>query len=758
MKKMTLIWFWNKLKLRGNRLFSCRAGGEGGEKRRAGYRGDFAACAQAAPERAAPLAFTLLLALALSAAGAETALAQSETPPEPSLSISSPSVTEGDSGTTDLTFTVTLENAGVSQRVTVDYADAGTGSATSGVDYTALSAGTLTFGSISNTDIETSQTITVSVTGDILDEPDETVVVRLSNASGATISTATGTGRINDDDEAPALPELSISSPSVAEGNNGTANLTFRVTLSKLAGRQVTVQYADAGTGSATSGSDYTALTAGTLTFAPQLAYDGNGETSKTITVSVRGDTLDELDETVKVKLSKARGATISTATGTGTITDDDEEPELSISSPSVAEGNNGTAKLTFTVSLSAASGKQVTVNYADAGTGTATSGTDYTALTAGTLTFAAGDTSKRITVAVRGDTLDESDETVVVRLRDDPTNATIATATGTGTITDDDEEPAPALPSLSISSASVGEGDSGTANLTFTVTLSAASSQQVTVDYADAGTGTATSGTDYTALTAGSLTFAAGETSKTITVSVTGDTLDEPDETVKVTLSEAANATIATATGTGTITDNDDAPTLSISSASVGEGDSGTANLTFTVSLSAASGKQVTVNYADAGMGTATSGTDYTALTAGSLTFAAGDTSKTFTVSVTGDTLDEGDETVVVKLGGAVNATISTDIRTGTITDDDDAPTLSISSPSVGEGDSGTTNLTFTVSLSAASGKQVTVNYADAGTGTATSGTDYTALSAGTLTFAGRRHQQDDHGVGDGGHAGRVR
>ena len=101
------------------------------------------------------------------------------------------------------------------------------------------------------------------------------------------------------------------------------------------------------------------------------------------------------------------------------TITDDDSAPMLSIDSPSVTEGDSGSTDLTFTATLSAASGREVTVDYADAGTGTATSGTDYTALTAGTLTFAAGTTSRTFDVAVTGDVLDEADETVKVRLKD---------------------------------------------------------------------------------------------------------------------------------------------------------------------------------------------------------------------------------------------------------------------------------------------------------------------------------------------------
>ena len=286
-------------------------------------------------------------------------------------------------------------------------------------------------------------------------------------------------------------------------------------------------------------------------------------------------------------------------------------------------------------------------------------------------------------------------------------------------------------------------------------MSLSAASGKQVTVDYADAGTGTATAGTDYTALGSGTLTFAAGETSKTVTVSVTGDETDEANETVVVALSGAVNAALGTASGTGTITDDDGEPSLSIDSPSVGEGDSGSVSLEFTVSLSAASGKQVTVGYAEGTGGTATAGTDYTALGSGTLTFAAGETGKTVTVSVTGDTTDEANETVVVALSGAVNAALGTASGTGTITDDDGEPSLSIDSPSVGEGDSGSVSLAFTVSLSAASGKQVTVGYAE-GTGTATAGDRLHGAGLGDAHVRGGRDRQDAHGVGDRRHDGR--
>ena len=173
-----------------------------------------------------------------------------------------------------------------------------------------------------------------------------------------------------------------------------------------------------------------------------------------------------------------------------------------------------------------------------------------------------------------------------------------------------------------------VNEGNSGTTNAVFTVSLSATSPQTITVNYATAN-GTATAGSDYAAQ-AGNLTFTAGQTSKTITVPVTGDTTVEANETFVVNLSAPSKATLADAQGQGTITNDDVAPlpTLSINDVTVTEGNAGTIAAQFTVTLSAASTSTVTVNYATAN-GTATAGTDYVAQT-GTLSFTAGQTSKT--------------------------------------------------------------------------------------------------------------------------------
>jgi hypothetical protein len=612
----------------------------------------------------------------------------------PSLSISGNSAAEGQAGTTALAFTVTLSPAS-GQTVTVTAATAN-GTAVAGSDFVAASV------PLSFAPGETTKTVNVTINGDTVSEANETFTVGLSAATNAAIGTASATGTITDDDGAPGL---SINNVAVLEGNAGASPATFTVSLSPASGQVVTVVYT-ATAGTAALGSDFGAST-GTLTFTP-------GETSQPVTVAVNGDTAAEADETFTVVLSSPTNATLLDGSGLGTITNDDGAPALSIGDVTVAEAA-GVA--VFTVSLSEAPPQAVTVNFATADA-TAVAGSDYTT-TSGTLTFGIGVITQTLNVPIAGDTISEALETFVVNLST-PSNATIADGSATGSITDDDPQPA-----LSISDAAATEGNAGTTNLVFTVTLTPASGQAVTVNYA---TGDVSAGApaDYAA-TSGTLTFAPGETVKTVTVLVVGDTAVELNETLAVTLSAPGNATIDDASGTGTIT-NDDAPTLSITAAvSVAEGNVGTTPAVFTVSLSAAASQTVTVNYATAA-GTAALGSDVTA-TSGTLTFLTGETTRTVNVDVVGEALFEANETFTVVLGSPTGATIAAGTGTGTITNDDSPPALSISSPTLTEGNTGGTVASFTVTLSAASGLPATADYATS-PGTASSGADFTAAS----------------------------
>jgi len=226
----------------------------------------------------------------------------------PAVSIANTTVAEGNSGTTNASFTVTLSKPST-KTVTVGYSTAN-GTATAGSDYTAAS-GTLTFAPG-----VTSQKVNVGVTGDTVVEPTETFTVKLANAANAALGTAAATGTITNDDVAPTTPPtVSIANTAVAEGNSGTANVAFTVTLSKASDKAITVGYSTAN-GTATAGQDYTAA-AGTLTFAA-------GATSQQVNVAVTGDTAVEPTETFTVTLSNPTNVTLATATATGTITNDD--------------------------------------------------------------------------------------------------------------------------------------------------------------------------------------------------------------------------------------------------------------------------------------------------------------------------------------------------------------------------------------------------------------------------------------------------
>src|SRR6185369_10886089 len=204
---------------------------------------------------------------------------------------------------------------------------------------------------------------------------------------------------------------------------------------------------------------DYTA-TSGVLNWA-----DGDSA-AKTFTIPILEDTLDEAVETVNVAISNATGgAGLAGPTSASlSISDNDPTPSLTINDVSQAEGNSGTTNFTFTVTLSAASGQTVTVNYATSN-GTATSGADYESAS-GLLTFAPGETTRQVIVAVNGDTTFESNETFFVNLST-AVNASISKVKGTGTITNDD---AAQSGSLQFSSPTYSAAENG-GQLTITVT-----------------------------------------------------------------------------------------------------------------------------------------------------------------------------------------------------------------------------------------------------------------------------------------------
>ena len=554
--------------------------------------------------------------------------------PEVSLSLASLSASEG-AGSVDLTVRLDTAAAGA---VTVDYATLD-GSAKSGSDYVSAS-GTLTFAAG-----ETKQTVSITLKNDSIDEPDETFTVSLSNPSNATLgSSSRTTVTIKDNDQAPT-PSLSLSSSTIEEGDStevkahlshpssepttvtvsasgvtvsggkltipagekdssGSATLTSTDDNERTGNRTVTVsgaarnsqglkaQPADV---SLTIEENDRASTRITLSVSPRsIDEDGGSQalrvtgelnhsarasatpvsvsiagTSKTLTIpadQTRGSVAmsytpqdnnkDEPDWTVDVTGSTSvSGLSVS---GTSfTVRNDDPPPKVSLSSSSVQVAE-GSGSVILKVRLDEASGYSVKVNYKTVD-GSAKAGSDYTSAS-GTLTFSSGQKEKTIEVSVTDDKLAESNETFKVELSS-PSKATLgSTAITTVTITDDDGANVPEV-SLSSASASVSEG-AGPVDLT--VRLDTAATSAVTVDYATSD-GAAKAGSDYTSAS-GTLTFAAGVTRKTVSVTLRDDSIDEPDETFTVRLSNPSGATLGRrSAATVTIQDNDDAPDVSL-------------------------------------------------------------------------------------------------------------------------------------------------------------------------------------------------
>ena len=615
------------------------------------------------------------------------------------LGIADAGADEGD----DITFTVTL-NPTSSREVKVDWATSvETGDTAVQADFTADS-GTLNFGVG-----DTSKTITVATVEDTAIEPDETFTVTLSDASEATLpADPTATGTIGDDDTAPML-SISVNNASIAE-DGGTSTVTISTGSGPTFATDQTITLTLAGT--AGESRDYV-ISSESLTLAA-------GATTVTATVTAVDDNYDDDAETIIVTASNG-GDDIGSQTIT--ITDDDDPPAFSLILSDSAPSEAGAETSMLTVSLGSGSVFEFSESVSFELSGTAGEKDDYD-VDMQEVTIEGGENMVSTTLTVVDDNYDDDAETVVIDVVYDDTTV----ATGTITITDDDDAP---VLSVAVNNASVAEA-AGASMLTVSTGSGATFEDDQTITLTLGGT--ATIGVDYT-IGSISLTLPYGEdhdaSEVTTTITAVQDRIDEPDETILIDADRVTGSSTSVDVGTRqtvTITDDDQAP-LSIADASADEGDSAT----FTVTLNPAAADEVTVDYATSVAASDTAAqSDFTAKN-GTLTFAAGDTTETFTVATLEDSVDEVDETFTVTLSNASGSTLPADATaTGTIIDDDQAA-LAIAAAAADEGD----DITFTVTLDPVSSREVTVDWATSvETGDTAVQADFTADS-GTLTFA---------------------
>jgi hypothetical protein len=541
------------------------------------------------------------------------------------VSVGNTSVTEPTSGYNEANFTVSLSSA-VSFPVTVTFNTSGSSTSQGTRDFVPQQ------GAVTFAPGQTTQIVSIPVLPAPFVGSNPTFFLNLGTATNATIVGTKGTATIV---ENTTQPTVSIGNFTGGDGpSGGTTKYTFSVNLSAPSDQTITVPYSTAN-GTALAGTDYVS-TPGTLTFAP-------GVTSQNVNVLVNGDsTANEADKSFFVNLGTPTNATVSNAQGTGTILNDDPNPLMNVTGVTATPGTSGTKQFNFTVSLSTPATQTTTVQYATAD-GSAVGGTDYQP-TSGTLTFSAGQKNKSFTVLVNGTTAVNPNLNFFVNLSN-ATNARLVTSQATGTILSGNL-------GISAGNVSMVQPFTGVTTLSFPVTLSQAVSFPVSVSYKTVPIMGATSNQDYE-FTSGTLTFAPGTTSQTVTLPLFGEYYSEDLETFGLVLSNPVNASITTTEGIATIT-NTTPLALSITSVRQLRPYSGTTAYVFTVALSGAAKEEpVTMQFSTAD-GTATAlANDYQA-TSGNVTFGTYQNVQTITVMVNGNTNVESDKVFYLNVHSA--------------------------------------------------------------------------------------------------------
>lgn len=686
---------------------------------------------------------------------------------QPTVSIADSSVSESTSTATTMNFTVTL-SAASGQDTTVQYntatlsgdtATGGASTATQGVDYQNVPSGTLV--------IPAGQlTGTVSI-------PIGAEVAGPSKTFHVVLSSATGGGQLGTAVQAQGTISNTLAQPAatlqptatLAEPASGSQNMNFTVTLSAPSSVPVSFNYATRAV-SAVAGTDYgtsgqASEVTGTVTFAP---FQTTATISIPILANVAFNANSTFDLTLSTLAAGASNGTIAAGASVGTIA---FNPAIvTVQNGSVTETTSTATTMQFTVNLSTAANQAVVVNYqtvSQAGDN-AVANVDYTPVTAGTLTIPVGQTSGTFTIPILA-LGHGANKTFHVQLLNSTIGATLGTASSAlGTIVNN----VPA-PTVSIGATQTIANTATGATLTLPITFSGDSDQPIILDYTTqvAAGDTAVAGQDFGTAgggqVSGQITIPANMTSVTssITIPIIGSSIFEPGKTFHVNISvdsgSTGQATITNASTAVTVTSAVAAPTVAIQAASVTETTTTATTMNFPVSLvtsgntTTTSGQDVTITYqtqtqtgdsALGGSNIGTQGVDYQSVVSGTLVIPAGQSTGTISIPIAAEVAGSNKTFHVVITGvsgGAQSVTATTQPSAqGTIVNSVPKPSASIQATAsqAAPASGATATMTFNVTLSAPSSDPVTLNYSTSDL-TAKAGTDYSSVTAGTISFA---------------------
>ncbi len=572
----------------------------------------------------------------------------------------------------------------------------------------ALPTGTVTFAPG-----ETRKSVTLALAPDAIIEPGETFTFRLSNLVGAVVDpSAPLAGRLGvvlDDDGVISVSDASLP---VTEGDSGTTPVRFVVTRTGL-GTSEAVSWAITGSGAnPASAQDFAA---GVL---PSGVIEFGTETSRTITVLLAGDRVMEADEGFTLTLFNPVQAKLGTASAAATIRNDEWALALAGPAAPIAEGDAGRTPFTFTVTRSGDLSGVATAQWQVTGGGA--NGADFLggALPSGSVTFAAGETSKTITLDVAGDLLAEPDEGFALGLS--YVAGGVATNLSAGAvIRADDTELTLAGPG-----GPVAEGNVGGTPVTFTVTRRGDLTGSSSVDWSVTGTsGNPINGQDLLGgrLPSGTLAFAPGEAVGTITLSIQGDDAVEANEVLLLTLANPTGARLGQASATAVLRNDDAALSVTGPAMAVTEGQGGSTPVTFTVTRFGDLSGSASARWAVAGSGAnPADSSDFAGgvLPEGLISFAPGEASRTITILAAGDTALEADEGFTLALISPSGAVLGTATAQAVLRNDDAQLAVSAPAAPILEGSGGTTPVTFTVTRSGDLSGSASARWAVTGSG----------------------------------------
>ena len=559
---------------------------------------------------------------------------------------------------------------------------------------------------------DTTITISIDTSDDSAYETDEIFSLNITNVTGAAPSSLAASGRIIDNDPQPNLALLSFEQvdATTTEG----ASFTYKLELNRASALDVSFDWSVQHI--STSTSDFTGALAGT-----QLIRAG--DTIATISIDTSDDSAYETDEIFSLNITNVTGAAPSSLATSSAIIDNDPQPNLALLSfEQVDATTTEGASFTYKLELNRASALDVSFDWSVQHISTSTE--DFTGALAGTQLIRAGDTTATISIDTSDDSIYETDENFSFNI----TNVTGAAPSSLATssaIIDNDPQPSLALLSFEQVDATTTEG----ASFTYKLELNRASALDVSFDWSVQHISTSTS--DFTGALAGTQLIRAGDTTITISIDTSDDSIYETDEIFSLNITNVTGAAPSSLATSSAIIDNDPQPNLALLSfeqvdATTTEG----ASFTYKLELNRASALDVSFDWSVQHISTSTE--DFTGALAGTQLIRAGDTTATISIDTSDDSIYETDENFSFNITNVTGAAPSSLATSSAIIDNDPQPSLALLS--FEQVDATTTegaSFTYKLELNRASALDVSFDWSVQHISTSTS--DFTGALAGT-------------------------